>query len=226
MEWDETEFEEGLDEWGEFREKLRSKSEKNMGTRVKSTENEGDSLVGSVVSEPEVIAAEILTNPKMLAVFLELGERPKAAKELVNAGRYVIKKVEGKYGTETKIVKLPLPTSTVYRILRKFVDTSLVRVYKGVDRRKKYYKLTEKGEKVLEKILQIIVDTLRKEGEKDEKRRGYRKLYYITFQKEVAKRFKVRPSLVMTLIGAEREGDIVYIKDKDKEEERSEVFGY
>jgi len=203
-EWEEEEFEE---------EYLGSGVEKEVVGR-KTSEESG--MARKVLTDVDVLASEILTNKKLLAVFLELGERPKQAKELVSARIYVKTKVKDRYGDYVeKFVPKDLPQSTMYRLLKKLVNTGLAEVYRGIDFRKRYYKLTELGKKVLDKVLGTIKETLKDRMDKVSeyaeryknlrKYEGYRVLTDSEFNNVVIKLFGVKPILIIKLLNAVRE---------------------
>jgi len=233
-EWEEEEFEEEEELEEEY---LGSGVEKEVVGR-KTSEEEG--MARKVLTDVDVLASEILTNKKLLAVFLELGERPKQAKELVSARIYVKAKVKDRYGDYEKYVGKKLPQSTMYRLLKKLVNTGLAEVYRGIDFRKRYYKLTELGKKVLNKVLEVIKETLKdymdkidyeytKQYEVLSKYKGYRVLTESEFKNVVAKLFSVNPSLIIKLLNAIKERksyseNFILIDYGEKEEKRG--FSY
>ncbi len=206
-EWEEEEFENEEDIEEDY---LGSDIENNMGVQ---NIPEKEDVVRKVLSDVDVLASEILTNRKLLAVFLELGERPKQAKELVSASVYVKAKVKDRYGDyEEKTIPKKLPQSTMYRLLKKLVSVGLAEAYKGIDYRKRYYKLTELGDKVLNKVLATIKESLKNHMDKVsdyykaglEEYEGYRVLEEKQFNKVVTKLFGVKPSLIIKLLNAVR----------------------
>jgi len=144
---------------GVFRDNSDSMWELNESSEVdewKEIESESEKEMGVLVSE-EVLAAEILSNPKLLAVFLKLGVRPCATKELVGAA--ILEEQERGYSRSLERKKIP--QSTAYRLLKRLVEAELVEACRGIDRRKRYYKLTKLGEKVLDKVVEVIKSTLK-----------------------------------------------------------------
>ena len=144
---------------GVFRDNSDSMWELNESSEVdewEEIESESEKEVGVLASE-EVLAAEILSNPKLLAVFLKLGVRPCAAKELV--GVAILEEQERGYSRSLERKKIP--QSTAYRLLKRLIEAELVEACRGIDRRKRYYKLTELGEKVLDKVVEVIKSALK-----------------------------------------------------------------
>ncbi len=100
-----------------------------------------------------------------------------------------------------------LPRSTMYRLLKRLVKVGLVEVYRGVDYRTRYYKLSELGKRVLEKVLSMIREFLRDKLMSAEELglgsyRGFRGLRLEDFNKLVSKTIGVEPSLVAKLLNA------------------------
>ncbi len=116
----------------------------------------------SVLSDAEVLASEIIGNKKLLAIFVRLGSKPRSAKELVNVSVFEVVKKRDRYGGYSEeVVAVRLPQTTMYRLLKRLVDVGLVEVRRGIDYRKKYYRLTDLGREVLGKVKGLIKQAMR-----------------------------------------------------------------
>ena len=205
MSWDEDEF---LEE--DFEEEEETSIEEKARERGRG---EKQARQAKVLSDPEILATEILSSRKHLAVFLKLAGRPCTAKELVNSSIMVKVKRKAREHYE-EVVKEEwrvkrLPKSTMYRILKRLKDLGLVEVYKGLDYRKRYYRLTDLGRKVLEKIVETIKETLRDDlkpsKELDlEEYKGYRGLSEEKFKELVYEKIRLPFRDVMKALNARR----------------------
>ncbi len=134
-----------------------------------------------VLGDAEILAAEALLDNKLLAVLLALGEKPRQAGELVGKLRVLAKKrikvrkkvrVRDKTGwgyreverevEEERLVPSPIPASTLYRLLSRLKRAGLVEEYRGLDARRRYYRLTPLGSKIYEKARAHLEASLRK----------------------------------------------------------------
>jgi len=114
-----------------------------------------------ILGDAEILAAEALLDKRLLALLLALGERPRQAGELARTLRVLVvkrvrvkKKVRvrepGGWGyrevekevEEDRLVPQPLPASTLYRLLARLRRAGLVEEYRGLDARRRYYRLT------------------------------------------------------------------------------------
>lgn len=87
------------------------------------------------LSDAEIMAAEVVDDPRLLAIILALSARPRPAKELVG----IRIRQRGRLRA--------LPESTAYRLLGRLRELGLVETHKGIDYRKRYYKLSALGER-------------------------------------------------------------------------------
>ncbi|RLE86702.1 MAG: hypothetical protein DRJ96_06560 [Thermoprotei archaeon] len=87
-----------------------------------------------LVTDADVLAAEALTNRRLLTLLLMLASGPKYASSIAEV----------------------IPHSTAHRLLRKLEELGVVASYKGVDGRRRYYKLTERGEAVLNNVTRVL----------------------------------------------------------------------
>lgn len=63
---------------------------------------------------------------------------------------------------EERLVPSPIPASTLYRLLSRLKRAGLVEEYRGLDARRRYYRLTPLGRKVYEKARAHLEASLRK----------------------------------------------------------------
>jgi len=221
VKWNEYDIEEEEDE-----EELETGIEKEV--RERTTGN-----AGRVLPDPEILAAEILSNKKYLAVFLKLAKRPKTAKELVNSYIMVKRKVKSEYGSyyEEKWVATKFPRSTMYRVLKRLKELGLIEVYKALDYRKKYYRLTDLGKQVLEKVIKTIKESLKSELEPaknirymPEEYEGYRGLGEYSFKELIYKKLGLPLNDIIAALNVEKvkvRSDTYYLIKYEKEERRS-----
>ena len=139
-----------------------------------------------ILGDAEILAAEALLDKRLLALLLALGERPRQAGELVRTLRVLVvkrvrvkKKVRvrepGGWGyrevekevEEERLVPQPLPASTLYRLLARLRRAGLVEEYRGLDARRRYYRLTPLGRQVYEHARRHILAVLRKAAKED-----------------------------------------------------------
>ena len=101
-----------------------------------------------------------------------------------------------------------LPESTARRLLKRLVEIGLIEVYRGIDRRRRYYKLTATGESVARKLVSLVVDRLRRHAI----RGSSRMLLDVEKLREEAYRLGVSPRLLVEVLGLKRvkSGDRVY----------------
>lgn len=87
--------------------------------------------------DTEVLASEILSRPPHLTIILKLAHKPLNAKRLVKMRNYHV--------------------STMYFVLKKLRQAGIVETKTpSLDKRKKYYTLTDKGRKILKRIKELI----------------------------------------------------------------------
>ena len=174
-----------------------------------------------ILSETEVLAAEVASDKRLLAIMLALSTGPKSAKELVSLkvygkGRVKVKKrVKEPYTNffghtdyrevereveETAEGYFPLPPSTAYRVLKRLRELGLVESYRGIDYRKRYYKLTEQGVKVAEKLKELILDRLRGRANREDGKLVIRD----RILEEEAEKMGPEPQLLVEALGLKR----------------------
>ncbi len=112
-----------------------------------------------VLTDMELIALNFLEREKWLKIIVKLGIKPRKFSEL------------------TEI----LNSTTLSKFFKRLQDLGLVEKLKGIDYRNRYYKLTERGERVLaivkEKLKDALLELLRKEKIEVEKEGNY---YYVS----------------------------------------------
>jgi len=111
-----------------------------LGEKEEDWEFEEEELL----SDPELLATEIVENPRMLSIFLRLAT-PKTAKALLNT----------KIPNDRGVAK-----ATLYRWLNKLQRMKAVSSAKGLGRAR-YYRLTEQGHEILNIIKRIMKEVLR-----------------------------------------------------------------
>jgi DNA-binding PadR family transcriptional regulator len=174
-----------------------------------------------VLSDIEVIATEIALDRRLLAMILALSKRPRYAEELVSLRIYgkrrvkVRKKVREPYRdrfgyTEYRVVEkevveeredyYTMPPSTAYRALKRLRGLGLVETHRGVDFRKRYYKLTKLGQKVAEKVAALVRGKLKSAA----KRHGGRYLLTEGDLEREARSMGVEPTLLVEALGLEQ----------------------
>ncbi len=140
-----------------------------------------------ILGDAEILAAEALLDKRLLALLLALGTGPRQAGELVRTLQVLVvkrvrvkKKVKvrdpnswGGYREvekeveEDRLVPRPLPASTLYRLLARLRRAGLVEEYRGLDARRRYYRLTPLGRQVYEHARRHILAVLRKAAKED-----------------------------------------------------------
>ena len=173
-----------------------------------------------IVTEAEVLAAEVASNKRLLAMMLYLSTGAKSAKEIVGLRVYearkvkVKKKVRVEKGTgwgpiydyvEKEVLEERegyhrLPQSTAYRVLKRLRELGLVKVYRGLDYRKRYYKLTELGQRVAEKLRGMILEKLKHIAEKKDGKHVIRP----SRLEELAREMGVEQDLLVEALGLVR----------------------
>ncbi len=132
-----------------------------------------------VLGDAEILAAEALLDPRLLAIILALGERPRQAGELARSLRVLVvrrvrvkKKVRvrdpGSWGyreavrevEEERAEPRPIPASTLYRLLARLRRAGIAEEYRGLDARRRYYRLTRLGREVYERARSHLLRTL------------------------------------------------------------------
>ena len=133
-----------------------------------------------VLGDADILAAEALLDPRLLALILALGERPRQAGELAKNLRVLVvrrvrvkKKVKvrdpGSWGyrevvrevEEERVEPSPIPASTLYRLLARLRRAGLAEEYRGLDARRRYYRLTLLGREVYERVRGHLLEVLR-----------------------------------------------------------------
>jgi len=133
-----------------------------------------------VLGDADILAAEALLDPRLLALILALGERPRQAGELAKNLRVLVvrrvrvrKKVKvrdpGAWGyrevvrevEEERAEPSPIPASTLYRLLARLRRAGLAEEYRGLDARRRYYRLTRLGREVYERVRGHLLEVLR-----------------------------------------------------------------
>ncbi len=104
--------------------------------------------------------------------------------------------------------KYRLPESTARRLLKRLVEIGLIEVYRGIDKRRRYYRLTATGESVIRKLTSLVVDRLRRYAI----RGSSGTLLDIEKLREEAYRLGVSPRLLVEVLGLKKvkSGDRVY----------------
>jgi DNA-binding PadR family transcriptional regulator len=161
-------------------------------------------------------------NRRLLAMLLYLASGPKAAKDIVRLKVYekrrvkvrkkVRERVETPWGWDWDYVEreveeeregyYPLPQSTAYRVLKRLRELGLVEAYRGVDFRKRYYKLTDLGVKVAEKLKEMILEKLREKAEKSH--RTGKLIVSRSKVEESAEAIGVEPRVLIEALGLKR----------------------
>jgi len=132
-----------------------------------------------VLGDADILAAEALLDPRLLALILALGERPRQAGELAKNLRILVvrrvrvkKKVKvrdpGSWGyretvrevEEERAEPRPIPASTLYRLLARLRRAGLAEEYRGLDARRRYYRLTRLGREVYERARNHLLGVL------------------------------------------------------------------
>jgi len=148
--------------------------------------NSGEGI--RVLRKPETLAAEVLANKRLLAVFLRLYTGPRSAREIIDTPIYG---VDG-----GKPVERRMPSSTAYKVIKRLLEVGLVEYSRGIDYRKKIYMLSSLGHSVAS----IVIRTLR--------RRIVRELgdevRYEAFSTFVARELGLDPELVIDVIDASK----------------------
>ena len=94
--------------------------------------------------DTEVLASEILSRPPHLTIILKLAHKPLNAKRLVRMRNY--------------------HESTMYLVLKKLRQAGIVEAKTpSLDKRKKYYTLTNKGREIVKRIKELITTWLEHE---------------------------------------------------------------
>jgi len=132
-----------------------------------------------VLGDADILAAEALLDSRLLALILALGERPRQAGELAKNLRVLVvrrvrvkKKVKvrdpGSWGyrevvreaEEERAEPRPIPASTLYRLLARLKRAGLAEEYRGLDARRRYYRLTLLGREVYERARSHLLGVL------------------------------------------------------------------
>jgi len=193
--------------------------------------NHGGFEKPGIVTETEVLAAEVAGDKRLLAMMLALSTGPKSAKELVSLKVYgkstvkvkkrIIEPYTISFGytvhreVEREVEEIvegyfPLPQSTAYRVLKRLRELGLVEAYRGIDRRKRYYRLTGQGVKVAEKLKELILDRIRSRANRE----GGELAVEDHVLEEEAKKMGLRPQLLVKALGLmrmERNRNVYYI---------------
>ena len=132
-----------------------------------------------VLGDADILAAEALLDKRLLAVLLALGSKPRQAGELARSLRVLVpvrvrvrKRVHerdpsgwGYREVEREVEEerwepRPIPQSTLYRLLGRLKRAGLVEEYRGLDARRRYYRLTGLGHQVYERVRAHILRAL------------------------------------------------------------------
>jgi len=183
-----------------------------------------------VLGDVKVLAAEVADNKRLLAMMLYLSTGAKAVKDVVSlrvyeAGKVRVKKrvkerVEKPWGTtyddvEKEVLEeqwsyYPLPQSTAYRILKRLRELGLVEAYRGLDYRKRYYKLTELGRNVAEKLKELLIEKLKTVARIENGK-------YLVTENKIEETIRLEASLVAEALGlrkGETYGKTYYVVPK------------
>ena len=183
-----------------------------------------------MLGDVEVLAAEVADNKRLLAMMLYLSTGAKAAKDVVSLRVYEARKVRVKkrvreqvekpWGTTYDYVEkevleeqwsyYPLPQSTAYRVLKRLRELGLVEAYRGLDYRKRYYKLTELGRNVAEKLKELLIEKLKTVARIENGK-------YLVTENKIEETIRLEASLVAEALGlrkGETYGKTYYVVPK------------
>jgi len=155
-------------------------SEEDVGESIESA----DKSIGEAAAkhaytiDPYAIASEVLSSNRLLRIFavLRLG------------------------GCATDISRESgVPPSSTLRFLRRLAEAGVVEVVSGLDRRKKFYKLSDLGMDVLKYVKHVITDSVDNKGSD--------KYVYVEEHKfsDLARKLGVDVELLARLLGASKE---------------------
>ena len=193
-------WEEPEEEWDVIERLEPEKEETREGGLEKKLVNRNGFGGLRVVTEAEVLAAEVASDKRLLAMILVLSSRPRQAKELVGVRFYE----EGRWKQRT------MPQSTAYRILKRLKELGLVEAYKGLDYRKRYYKLTELGRNVAEKLKELLIEKLKTVARIENGK-------YLVTESKIEETIRLEASLVAEALGlrkGETYGKTYYVVPK------------
>lgn len=140
------------------------------------------------LSDAEIMAAEVVDDPRLLAIILALSARPRPAKELVGI------KIRQRGRLRA------LPESTAYRLLGRLRELGLVETHKGIDYRKRYYKLSALGESVKEKIRELLLGILKTSASKEDGKLVISE----SMLEEKTQEIGIEPALLIEALGLKR----------------------
>jgi len=140
-----------------------------------------------ILTLPEVLVIEVLGDPRFLNVILKLVRGPRAALDLVDNVIYFI--------TNGKLSKIKVPRSTAYRILKRLRELGLIEVHVAIDKRKKYYALTDLGKLVADRVMKLIKKKLKPHLERirDRENERYYGLPLRDFSVLIMREFNIDP---------------------------------
>ncbi len=173
-----------------------------------------------MLGDVKVLAAEVADNKRLLAMMLYLSTGAKAVKDVVSLRVYEARKVRVKKRVKERVEKpwgttyddvekevleeqwsyYPLPQSTAYRILKRLRELGLVEAYRGLDYRKRYYKLTELGHRVANKLKEMLLELLRRSAEK----KSDKLVIEASKLEELAKNIGIETGLLIEALGLRR----------------------
>lgn len=144
---------------------------------VEDREGVGGGVSQAKAIDPFITASEVLSSSRLLGLFASLC-----------LGGHV-SELSRKSG---------LPLSTTLRILKKLEGVGVVEVVRGLDRRKKFYRLTKLGEEVVKHVRRVITNSVN--GEKESQ---YIYVREVDFNK-LAKDLGINVSLLAALLNASK----------------------
>ncbi|MCE4601851.1 MAG: PadR family transcriptional regulator [Desulfurococcales archaeon] len=183
----------------------------------------------TLIADPDLLAAELLTDRRILGVFLALAARPRQAGELLgvrvwsrwkekarktvrerDSRGWGYREVERTVEEEKQGFKR-VPASTLYKLLQRLAEAGLVEAGRGLDKRRRYYKLTDRGREVLGRVKMMIHRALYRwaqepRGQGVEAPRGHRVLRLEDFQ-DRAREIGVEPRTLLETLGLRVEGE-------------------
>ena len=154
------------------------------------------------LTDEEILAIDIVNNSKNLAVILSLKE-PKTSTELISV----------KVCKNGKLTSLS--QSSMFNLLKKLKELRVVEVFSAVDRRKRYYRLTDFGKNVYNHVEKLIYKVMKDyiEVEVDEEKRIVKKKICKDIFDEIALRdLKIDPEILHKAIAKEYEREPVYVE--------------
>ena len=127
-----------------------------------------------IITDEDVIYAEVMNDPRLLTLLLYLRKRPAPFNKLLRI--------------------LEIPRSTFIKLLKRLQRTGLIEKCMGVDGRRRYYKLTKRGRRIASSCRDTILSTLKRHGSEYEDGRHVR-IEKRKFNEILEEVFGISPSL-------------------------------